>query len=191
MRPPIRPTPVRHASAAFGQQAVEWSARWCRWLLHPLRAEVRQKAKEEGLWNLWIPPHLAQELQPLVPHSPPLPPSPLLRPPDMCAPAYASTCMTFGIETFAHPSPAAFCHMEFIVYDVMRRSSIESCSVNLDKIECHNIFRVLAWSGLGGPCTIGMHLTQRQAGTRVWGCGVTESAFFAADDSALMCCSKT
>lgn len=37
-----------------------------RWQLHPLRAELRQKAKDAGLWNLWVPAAMAEELQPLV-----------------------------------------------------------------------------------------------------------------------------
>lgn len=38
----------------------------CRWQLHPLRAQLRQKAKEAGLWNLWISAAMAEELRPLV-----------------------------------------------------------------------------------------------------------------------------
>lgn len=37
-----------------------------RWQLHPLRAKLRQAAKDAGLWNLWIPAAMAEELRPLV-----------------------------------------------------------------------------------------------------------------------------
>lgn len=37
-----------------------------RWQLHPLRAELRRKAKQAGLWNLWISAAMAEELRPLV-----------------------------------------------------------------------------------------------------------------------------
>lgn len=36
-----------------------------RWKLHPAWRKLRQEAQSQGLWNLWMPHHLAQKLQPL------------------------------------------------------------------------------------------------------------------------------
>ncbi len=37
-----------------------------RWQLHPLRAQLRQAARDAGLWNLWMSAAMAEELRPLV-----------------------------------------------------------------------------------------------------------------------------
>ncbi|GAB4815191.1 hypothetical protein N2152v2_002237 [Parachlorella kessleri] len=37
-----------------------------RWTIHPLQEELKEKAKRQGLWNLWLPADMARGLAPLM-----------------------------------------------------------------------------------------------------------------------------
>ena len=42
-----------------------------RWSVHPLQEQLKEAARAQGLWNLWLPADMAASLRPLVEGLPP------------------------------------------------------------------------------------------------------------------------
>ena len=40
-----------------------------RWTVHPLMERMKAAARAQGLWNLWVSPHLAACIRPVLPSS--------------------------------------------------------------------------------------------------------------------------